>query len=111
MEKEIRVTKEKYLGIKKLRCVAIDADVCFTNSGFSHLLRKGGKERIPGDIFRRLKLFDYVNEVLEKGFLKEQRVKNGWIFITIQLQIEERFVKVILRRGNKTPLHFFSIMD
>lgn len=111
MEEEIRIAKEKYLRIKTLRCTALDEEVCFTGSGFTHLLRKGGKERIPSDIFRRLKLFDHVSEIMVKGAMRDQRTKNGWVFITIQLRIGNRLVKVILRKGSKAPLHFFSIMD
>lgn len=111
MEEEIRVAKEKYVRIKILKCTALNESVHFTGSGFTHLLRKGGKERIPSDIFRRLKLFNHVSEILEKGVLKEQRIKNGWVFTTVQLQIEKRLVKVILKKGSKAPLHFFSVMD
>lgn len=100
-------TKEYYLKLTPVRCPELNNTyVYFTRSGFNHLLRKGQIPRIKSDQIRRFKLLNKVSNAISSGNLIEHRILGKIDYWTLL----KGNTKVIVRKGERGSLHFFSIM-
>lgn len=97
-----------YSELKPVRCFALDNKyVYFTRSGFNHFLWKGQTPRPQKDQVRRFKLLKFAQQIITTGVEIEYRFLGGMDYWTLYANN----IKVIVRKGDRGPLHFFSIMN
>ena len=96
----------------------IDNDfIIFGDSGFSHLLIKDRKLRSIDEQFRKLFLIKYIPQIINSNVIKKDvRIihskEYGQIeYMALSRKIDERIVKMILRKIGSGNYHFWSIMD
>jgi len=106
--------KEYYKLIEDVYCPYFNEDVCFTSSGFNHLLYKGGRNRVLRQryaICERIKLLHLaprlirITATLQEFEERENHIKY-WGFIAI---LERQKFKVIIRQVPGGKKQFFSI--
>lgn len=107
-----------YKSINKIRYKNLDNSlITFGHSGFKHLLTKNRKERAINEQFRKLSLLKYLlevinsdNPIIDKRILSSKEY--GSIeYVSIVKHIDNRNIKVILRKLGGGNYHFWSIMD
>jgi hypothetical protein len=111
-----RLRKEAWDFYSKLEPVLCHAlnnkKVSFSNAGFRHLFYKGRRRRSPKDVFRRLKILPYAQDVIRSEsagiIFKTGTSANFW---EIRSRHKNRPIKVVIRQINGGSIHFFSIMD
>lgn len=126
---KIREDAEKYYGtLSGLNCPALGLVVSFSSHGFNHLIyRKGRTERDRVSQIMRFKLLTKAYRLIRltttiqeyEDSLKEFRIKKHKekISVTKQVQywgliaiIDDRKIKVILRKIGNGNLHFWSVI-
>jgi hypothetical protein len=113
----IRQAREKYSRIRSIQCPSFPVErINFTNKGFLHLIRKGRKLRSQSDQVRRLKLLPFIVPILENStaiYKYEKNIIGSSVahFWTIRGKINSIKIRIIIRKINSEPLHFFSVMD
>ena len=117
-KKLLEDTRRYYKNLKKIRCKHIDNDfIIFGDSGFSHLLIKDRKLRSIDEQFRKLFLIKYIPQIINSNVIKKDvRIihskEYGQIeYMALSRKIDERIVKMILRKIGSGNYHFWSIMD
>ncbi len=117
-----------YNNLTEVVCPALNVSVSFSSHGFNHLIyRKGRSERDPASQIMRFKLLVRAYELIGltttfqeyEDSLKEFRIKRHkkkiettkqaqyWGLIAI---IDDRKIKVILRKIGNGNLHFWSVI-
>ncbi len=109
--------KNEYKNIGYVECPAFDNEkIVFSNSGFNHLIRKGGELRPMSVQVERLTLaIKYAPQILRVSskyttFLKDTNQNNHiayfWSFIS---RHEGLNIRIVVRQLENGPKHFFSI--
>ena len=112
----VKSEKEKYKKIGYVECQAFGNErVYFNNYGFDHLVYKGRIPRPNSEVIKRFHLLSDVYSVLKK--LKsvdqeEKRIKGESCayFWTVRGSVNNRKIRIILRRLGNSTIHFFSVM-
>ncbi len=113
----IQKVKDFYKTLTSTKCSAfVEEEVYFNRHGLNHLIAKQRKYRTPEEIERRYKLLAHVASVIKKAkkvVKEEKRIKGMSIayFWTLRERVGNTTLRVILRRLNDGPLHFFSVME
>jgi hypothetical protein len=122
MEKEIwkeylKNEKERYKNLRYIECPAFNNErIYFNNYGFDHIIYKGKNQRPIKEVIERFKLLLYVPNILRKiknvdREDKSIKDKSCAYFWTISYTLSSSLtIKIIIRRLNNSPLHFFSVM-
>lgn len=110
----VRKQKEWYSKINCVICPALaNENVYFNNREFNHLFRKHGKIRPLSEIRRRLSLINSAVNIIQTSSHVEYRSSNkGNIrahFWALQKNINNKDVKVVLRKIDRGKIHFFSV--
>ncbi len=110
------VQKIKYYKIYKIKCKVLKEDVFFNSHGFNHLIRKGNKSRSISDQIRRFSLLKYCRLILEdnKTLMEMRFIKSNnkiMCFYGLIGCVNDRGIKIVIRRVNRGKLFFLSIMD
>lgn len=114
----LKETHEYYKSLKKIRCKHIDNNfIVFGNSGFTHLLIKDRKSRSIDEQFRKLSIIRYIHDIINNDNVKKdiriiQSKEYGQIeYTALSGKVDDRIVKIILRKIGNGNYHFWSIMD
>ena len=110
-------TKERYKSIGYIVCPAFNNEkVHFNHHGMWHLISKGNVPRPKDEVIERFSLLFMSYKLL--GNIRyvdyeEKRIEGTSCayFWTIKTFAGGQKVKIILRRINNGPIHFFSIMS
>ncbi len=105
----LNFSKKFYFDLKPITCKILQGrKVHFTNSGFTHILRKGRKSRPIPDQIKRFKLLPYVFHIVKKADqIYEIRQKKGVTYWSIGLRESP---KVVVCSNTRGPLYFVSIL-
>ena len=98
--------------METITCPALNNEkIYFNNSGFTHLMRKGGKLRAYSEQKRRFSALKFCKEILtlRDPVIEYRQINNVqfWMFKTIKDNLE---IKLVIRQIDSNPKHFFSIM-
>lgn len=113
----IKKQKDWYRKIKKIYCPALSCDIHFGNSGFRHIVTKLGLPRPKIICRQRFSLLRRHYKILSDIDLKIVKTRiisrkySEATFITLEQKIAGTFIKIVTRKINQGPTHFFSIMD
>lgn len=105
-----------YEEIKSVVCPALEnKPVSFTLSGFKHLIWKGRIIRPKHEQQERFLLIPLATRIIKDStHIVDYRVsiiENSHVhFWAIKGEIEGKQIRVIIRKKNDGPLHFFSVM-
>lgn len=101
-----------------IECLAfLNEKIYFNHYGWQHLIYKGDKVRAKNEIIKRLHWLSYVFDILKRIKTldnEEKRVKENSVacFWTIKYKVGPNLkLRIILRKLNNGPIHFFSVMD
>ena len=112
MREEIKKYKEEYYQIGQVICPSLnDEKVYFNNHGFNHLIRKRGVKRYVWDSNRRFKLLKYAKIIIESVDVQIEYRKSKQEFWTLIKVINNKKIKIVLRRISGGRIHFYSIFD
>jgi hypothetical protein len=113
--------KDTYQKIGYVRCPAFpDEQIHFNHYGLKHLLFKGRKLRLRGDIRRRIFLLPYAIMILKNNnniYYYQKSIKNEstayfWeIRREINIYNKSRIIRIVIRKLNNESFHFFSVYD
>ena len=114
-KKYIEEQKEKYNEIGQITCPVFGNELIhFNKYGFNHLVRKGRFMRPRNEQRKRFNLLPYALFILEKNHpineYRENYTDNSNVqFWAFEAYLEDSKVKIIIRKKNGGPLHFFSV--
>ncbi len=115
--KFIEEEKRKYNIIGQISCPAFPHEkVHFNKHGFKHLIWKGQKARVRTEQKERLALLPLVKSILENtteisNYKEETLYGSKACFWSLKGTVEEKCLRIVLRKKNDGPLHFFSVME
>lgn len=117
MSEELKEFRNQYQKIGYMYCLALNNEkIYFNKHGLIHLIVKGRFPRKSEDITRRIKIFTFSKEIIQKEKeISEYRMtsKGSSIghFWTLKSKVNGKIIKVVIRQLNNGRKHFFSVMD
>ncbi len=113
----LQKAKEDYYRIGSVPCPAFGGEsVYFNRHGWNHLFRKGRKSRETKEQSSRIELVKYSEYILRRSseiIEVRENITNGHkaYFWAIKRYVDNKCIRIVIRKLNGGKKHFFSIMD